>query len=509
CSKQRTLADTTRDRWKGQGDFRSTVNRPNVDSTNRDTINCNVDLDSKHCRIYYWVCQRRAAAPTLTAPAPHGGAPRPHERIHVAFCREGARLPGVPMNPDTNTAEVVTLEPPHWSELIDPAAQDTARLRSFGKELAALNKRVEAELGDDDVRHILKLQRFSRTMEAVGRVLIHVSPGPISFSAGVLSLFVHKQLQTTEVGHTCMHGAYDRFDEIPQFHRKGFSWDTPIDEASWHNGHNLKHHQHTNVAGKDPDIHFGPVRLTEHTPHKEHHRRQLAYTLFVLFPHFTWTMNWHFSGLNDVYFGNGQPGERGVDDLDFLPDLSWESKKAAYKAAFRKYIPYSLKNYVFFPALAGPFWWKVLAGNFIAGTLRDVYTAASIYPGHVGEDVDTYEPGTRAGGKGAWYAMQAQSTQNYEVPWALSVLCGGLDRQIEHHLFPRLTPRRLRQIAPEVKAICKAHKVKYNTGSWGSILRKALGRVSQLAQPDTKSLTPDTHEQASEQLQPLHQTEAA
>ena len=151
---------------------------------------------------------------------------------------------------------------PHWSELTDPAARDAARLRSFGEQIAAVHKGVESELGDEDVQHILQLQRFSRAMEAMGRVLIHLSPEPISFSAGVLALFVHKQLQTTEVGHTALHGAYDRFDEIPQLHRKGFSWDTPIDEASWHVGHNLKHHQHTNVAGKDPDIHFGPVRLT-------------------------------------------------------------------------------------------------------------------------------------------------------------------------------------------------------------------------------------------------------
>jgi linoleoyl-CoA desaturase len=319
----------------------------------------------------------------------------------------------------------------------------------------------------------------------------------VSFSLGVGALFIHKQLQTTEIGHTCLHGAYDRFSEIPQFHSRGFSWDNPIDERSWHVGHNLKHHQHTNVAGKDPDIHFGPVRLTEHTPHNRRNRNQLAYTLLVLFPNFTWTMNWHFSGLNDVYFGNGREGS-----LDFLPDRSWASVKQAHWAAFRKYVPYFLKNYVFFPALAGPMFWKVLLGNWMAETARDVYTAATIFCGHVGEDVAAYPEGTRAGSKGNWYEMQVESTHNYEVPWALSVLSGGLDLQIEHHLFPRLTPRRLRQVAPQVRAICEAHDVRYKTGSWASVLRKALGRVAQLARPDKPG-------SSNANWQPLHLVEAA
>jgi fatty acid desaturase len=255
---------------------------------------------------------------------------------------------------------------------------------------------------------------------------------------------------------------------------------TPIDEAAWHVGHNLKHHGFTNVAGKDPDIHFGPVRLTEHTPHRARHRHQLLYSLVGLFPSFTWTMNWHFSGLNDVYFGNGLD-----QDLDFLPDRSWDAIVGAHRTAFRKYVPYFLKEFVFFPALAGPFFWKVALGNYLAGALRDAYTAATIFCGHVGEDVAAYPEGTRAGSKGRWYEMQVQSAHNFEVPELISVLCGGLDLQIEHHLFPRLTPRRLRQIAPEVRQICEAHGVTYRTGSWPQVLGKALRRVAQLARPDT------------------------
>jgi linoleoyl-CoA desaturase len=77
--------------------------------------------------------------------------------------------------------------------------------------------------------------------------------------------------------------------------------------------------------------------------------------------------------------------------------------------------------------------------------------------------------------------MQVESTNDYEVSRPISVLCGGLDRQIEHHLFPSLPPARLREIAPEVRAICERWGIAYRTGSWGGTLRKALRHIGDLA----------------------------
>jgi NADPH-dependent stearoyl-CoA 9-desaturase len=129
---------------------------------------------------------------------------------------------------------------------------------------------------------------------------------------------------------------------------------------------------------------------------------------------------------------------------------------------------------------ARPMFWKVLLGNWMAETMRDLYSAATIYCGHVGEDVAAYDEGTRAHGRGEWYAMQVESTNDYEVSLPVSILCGGLDRQIEHHLFPRLPPNRLREIAPEVRSACEEYGVTYRTASWGSTLKNALRHVRAL-----------------------------
>jgi linoleoyl-CoA desaturase len=281
------------------------------------------------------------------------------------------------------------------------ASPDEQRFRRFGEELDALKERTLARMGAADVTYVRNLNRFSRAMEVVGRVLIHFSPEPVTFTLGVLALWVHKQLQTSEIGHTALHGAYDKLPGAKGFASKTFHWDAPIDEEAWRYAHNVRHHGYTNIAGKDPDIHFGTIRLTERTPWNRRHRAQLATALSVVFPNFLFFIGSHVSGLNDVFFDNGRP-----EKLDLLPDRSRESVLGAWKKGLRKYVPYYLYNYVFFPALAGPLFWKVLLGNWLAETMRDVYTAATIFCGHVGPDVASYAAGARAHGRGQWYAMQ-------------------------------------------------------------------------------------------------------
>ena len=82
--------------------------------------------------------------------------------------------------------------------------------------------------------------------------------------------------------------------------------------------------------------------------------------------------------------------------------------------------------------------------------------------------------------------MQAEATRNFQVPYRLSQLCGALDLQIEHHMFPRLPPNRLREIAPEIREICEAHGVSYRTGSWPSVLLGAFRHLWNLSKPTEK-----------------------
>ena len=89
--------------------------------------------------------------------------------------------------------------------------------------------------------------------------------------------------------------------------------------------------------------------------------------------------------------------------------------------------------------------------------------------------------------------MQVEAANDFEVPLPVSIMCGTLDRQIEHHLFPRWPTNRLRQAAPEIRAICERHGVRYRTASWGTTLRRVFGRLRSLSRPAPEAAaTPGT-----------------
>ncbi len=350
------------------------------------------------------------------------------------------------------------------------------QLEGFRKAIDAIGKRAKAELGQTDVRHLLELNAWSMRMEVLGRVLIPLSIEPLTFTAGVLCLWIHKQLQASEIGHTALHGAYDELSGAEEFHSTRFRWDMPIDEASWHNCHNIRHHLYTNVAGRDPDIHFGIIRLTPRTPHRWYHRVQLPMFILLAAPKFALQMNGHCTGLLDVQFGNGR-----AEKFDFIERRTVSTVLGAYRRYMRKAVPYYAKNYLMYPAMAGPLFWKVLLGNWLAERARDLYTAASVICGHVHDEVATYPETRRARGRGEWYAMQVEATNNFKVGPLRSILCGGLDLQIEHHLFPRLPPHRLREISAEVRAVCDRFGVAYRMEPWSKALKRALVQIARLS----------------------------
>lgn len=292
-----------------------------------------------------------------------------------------------------------------------------ADLQRFGDALDAVRARVEAELGADDLRYIERVDAASRALRRAGRGLILLSIDPVSFAGGVTCLWLGKQLQATEIGHASLHGAYDHLPGVAARYRSAtFRWRMPIDEGLWRELHNVRHHPHTNIAGKDPGVGALPV-------------------------------NQHAGAL------------RTRDVI----------ARAAPKAA-----SYYAREYLLVPVLAGPLWWKVLLGNWLSELLRDAYSAAALYAGHDGHDVAYYPEGTKAESRADWYRMQVEATNNFAVPRALSILCGGLDLHIEHHLFPKLPPNRLRQIAPEIRRICEAHGLVYKIDTWGKTLRKVF-----------------------------------
>jgi linoleoyl-CoA desaturase len=271
------------------------------------------------------------------------------------------------------------------------------KFKAFGDEIYAIQNEVTAKMGKEDLEYIKRIRKISRISELLGRSLLHFSLDPLTWSAGIFALWVHKQLETTEIGHSALHGCWDGLKGAEIFYSASFQWDTPVDEESWKKGHNQLHHNYTNVVGRDPDLNFGPLRVSEKTPWSPFHLLQTG-LFFSTAPFFTWAIGVHVTGLTDLNHPNSSEGYTKV-----LPDRSLKTiLRAGYRTA-RKMVPYFLYNYTLWPLLAGPFWWKVLAGNFSADALRDIYTASTIYAGHFGEDLEYYDASFRPKGRGEWY----------------------------------------------------------------------------------------------------------
>lgn len=370
-------------------------------------------------------------------------------------------------------------------------ASDAERWDSFATAIDEIHREAKARVGQEDLEYIERVDAFSRGAEFVGRALLLLGPGPVSFMTGVGFLWLYKQLQTTEIGHTALHGAFNRIEGAERFHARNFEWKAPIDERSWIRGHNGMHHGLTNVEGSDPDVDFGHARLTEQTPHRFIHYFQVPLTLLSA-PVFSVAMNAHFTGMIDYYV------RKPDEPKHFIDDDSPESGRRAWHRFSRKARPYYAKELGLYPLLAGPRFVRVLAGNLASEAMRDVYTAATIYCGHVGEDVASFPAGTRPRSRGERYAMQVEAANDFDVPRPLSMLCGALDLQIEHHLFPTLPTNRLREVAGDVRRVCEAHGVKYRSDTWPRTLKRAVSHLWRLSFPGKKErVANEAHSAAS------------
>ena len=76
--------------------------------------------------------------------------------------------------------------------------------------------------------------------------------------------------------------------------------------------------------------------------------------------------------------------------------------------------------------------------------------------------------------KSSWYVMQVLSNLNIDTPWWQDWYYGGLNYHIEHHLFPTMARKYLRDAAPYVQAVCKKHGIDYDMCSFTQAMFKTL-----------------------------------
>lgn len=343
-----------------------------------------------------------------------------------------------------------------------------AQIEAFGQEMDALREAVIADRGEQDAAYIRKVIRLQRRLEVTSRGVIY---GGILFPPalvmGALGLGMAKILENMEIGHNVMHGQWDWMRD-PHIHSSTWEWDTVCPADQWKNTHNVEHHTWTNVLGKDRDVGYGILRMSEAEQwHPAHLLNPINNALLAVF--FQWGVGVH---------------DAELDQLARTGKIRQDSR-AKLKGFWKKARKQVMKDYVLFPALAGPFFLPVLLANVTANLIRNLWTYMIIFCGHFPEGVHQFtEEEVQNETRGGWYLRQLMGSANIEGGRLMHLMSGNLSFQIEHHLFPDLPSNRYAALSPKVRAICARYGLPYNSAPLTRQFGTTLKRVFRLALPN-------------------------
>lgn len=220
---------------------------------------------------------------------------------------------------------------------------------------------------------------------------------------------------------------------------------------TWKIQHNLLHHTHTNVNEVDQDIASrGLLRFSEHARLKWVHRYQHVHAFF-------------FYGLltltklvNDFFM------LIKFNKAGFTAKQGLRPRREVVKLAFMKagYIALFIGLPMFLTSLA---WWQVLLGFFIMHFVCGVILGSVFQLAHVVEGAHQPVPDAQQTIHNDWAVHEVLTTANFapKSRW-LNWYVGGLNFQIEHHLFPHICHVHYRKIAPIVQRTAEEFGLRYN-----------------------------------------------
>lgn len=253
------------------------------------------------------------------------------------------------------------------------------------------------------------------------------------------------------VMHDANHGAYSSKSWINKI-MGGTMYILAGNVYNWQVQHNVLHHTYTNIHGHDEDLDAGRIiRFSEHSEWQPFHRFQHYYG-FLLYG--LLTINW-------------------VLTADFLQTKRYLKRKLSYGKMPKPWLQWSTliltKAFYFFLWLGLPLifmenpWWQILIGFFVIHYTAGLILSIVFQLAHVVEDTQMPLPDDKGNMKNTWAIHQLLTTVNFStnnrfVNW----FTGGLNHQVEHHIFPHISHVHYRKLAEIVKATAKEFNLPYN-----------------------------------------------
>jgi linoleoyl-CoA desaturase len=216
----------------------------------------------------------------------------------------------------------------------------------------------------------------------------------------------------------------------------------------WHWKHAVFHHTYVNITGHDTDIDLGILgRLSPHQRRRAYHRWQHVYLwpLYGLLA-IKWQLVDDFRKLiSGRISGQRFPRPRGWDLTLFVA-----GKGLFFGVVFG--IPLMVHAVT-----------SVLACYVIASLVAGLVLSVVFQAAHCVEEAEFPQPGEETGRiERAWAVHQAETSVNFARRNPVAAwLLGGLNFQIEHHLFPRISHANYPAISRLVEETCREFGIKY------------------------------------------------
>lgn len=220
---------------------------------------------------------------------------------------------------------------------------------------------------------------------------------------------------------------------------------------NWKLQHNILHHTYTNVVDMDDDIEDKLVmRFSPHTQVKWYHKFQFVYAFF-----FYGILTLYWALLKDFVQFNKYTKE-GINT-----NTKAQNKKVLFKIILSKIvywtvflvIPIAVLN---FPAA------QIIIGYVLMQFIAGIVLTVIFQLAHTVEDTSHPLPNEQGAIENTWAIHQLNTTVNFsrKNKW-ISWYVGGLNFQVEHHLFPTICHVHYPEIAPIVKATAEEFGIPY------------------------------------------------
>jgi linoleoyl-CoA desaturase len=220
---------------------------------------------------------------------------------------------------------------------------------------------------------------------------------------------------------------------------------------NWQVQHNVLHHTYTNIMGHDEDLDAGRIiRFSKKSPWYSFHRFQHYYSVFLYgLLTFNWAITTDFQQMYRYM-------KRGLSYGKFPnPVLNWSL------LAITKLIYFSM--WIVVPLIVGVAWWKVILGFLVMHYTAGLILSVVFQLAHVVEETVNPEANEEGMMENTWAIHQLFTTANFAPKnWLINYFTGGLNHQIEHHIFPNISHVHYTKIAKIVKETAQEFNLPYN-----------------------------------------------